>query len=354
MVGFLETKYVDPLRRFWIDDNLPSWTHLEGSLTFEVKRNCQIDRYNVHQINSNCSGKVIYLGDYLNIWGHCITDNLKKLWFIRTDIGKDYIKKGYRLICTLFNATRLSPNFIKLLEYLGIDAKLIDIVPYGTSFEEIIIPQDSLGESHKSYKEFEDTINIIRDQIPIDPTLPQKVYFSRSRLNNGRDFGEKNIEEVFAKLGYCIIYPEQLPLEKQLLLLKNCKEFAATEGSVSHVMMFCQDGVKCNIIRKTVSFNGYQFTINSIRKVIVCYIDAHLSLFQIFDNSFGPFFLYVNDNVVSFANDNGLKIEKKLPLMSFLRYLWQVLFFALRYRTKPKRIRDIPFYWHRLTTDWNC
>lgn len=351
MISNLNTKYVDPIRRFWIDDNLPSWSLLEGELGYEVNHNCQIDRFNIHHTDSVCQGKAIYLGDFLNIWGHCITDNLKKFWFLRTKEGKQYVEKGYKLICTLYNADKITRNFVELLSYLGIDGNNIEVVQYGTAFEELIVPQDSFDENHKAYKEFVETIDLIRSQIPFVENSPEKVYFSRSKLRNGRDYGEKNIETVFSKIGFEIIYPEQLSLEKQLVLLKNCKEFAATEGSVSHVAMFCQDSIKCYIIRKTVSLNGYQFSINSIRHFDVTYIDAHASLFQIFDNSYGPFLMYTNDNLVNFAKENGIIIKKGLPFLLLLRYLCRTVWLSIRYRIKPKLIRDPKYYVTKIIQD---
>lgn len=35
---------------------------------------------------------VIYLGMFFRVWGHCITDNLKNVWFLRSEIYKKYFK----------------------------------------------------------------------------------------------------------------------------------------------------------------------------------------------------------------------------------------------------------------------
>ena len=38
------------------------------------------------------SKTVIYAGMFTPEWGHCITDSLRRLWFLRSDIFKKYFK----------------------------------------------------------------------------------------------------------------------------------------------------------------------------------------------------------------------------------------------------------------------
>lgn len=35
---------------------------------------------------------VIYLGLFYPVWGHCLTDNLRRLWFLKSDVFKSYFK----------------------------------------------------------------------------------------------------------------------------------------------------------------------------------------------------------------------------------------------------------------------
>lgn len=349
---FLNTVYTDPKRRFWIDDNLPGWGMVEGKLTYRSYLNSQIDVDGISPNDTSADGKVIYLGDFLNIWGHCITDNLKRIWYLKTEEGKKLVEMGYKIVCTSKKAKSLSKAFIELLAYIGINGNEIQVVSYGSKYKEIIVPEDCFTVTHQYYKEYKDIIDEIRNKIPIRENSYQKVYFSRSKLKNGRDFGEGVIENLFVQLGYKIIYPETLPLKEQLEILRNCKCFAATEGSVSHVAMFCSDGVKCTIVRKTVSLNGYQFSVNMLRNLDVTYLDAHASLFRIFDGSYGPFLMYVNENVVSFAKDHGLEgFKVNLPRNLLLIYLVRVLYLSVRFRIKPLLVIDFDFYLNRIKKD---
>ena len=35
---------------------------------------------------------VVYLGLFFHVWGHCITDNIRRLWFLKSDVFKTYFK----------------------------------------------------------------------------------------------------------------------------------------------------------------------------------------------------------------------------------------------------------------------
>lgn len=346
----------DSIRRYWITDPMKSWSLLEDELHADTKHNCMVNAFGVISENGTietCGRKGIYVGHLLNIWGHCITDNLKKLWFLRTDLCKSLLSDGYEIYCTIHNGTFLIPNFCQLLEYLGLDASKFKIISEETPFEELFVPQNSLSDNHQCYREYKELIDEIWSKIPVSSTsINRKVYFSRSRFGNRRDFGERYIENVFRGLGYSIIYPELLSLAEQLYILKNCESFAATEGSISHNVMFCKDGTECIILRKTRSCNGYQYTANHLRDLNLVYVDVHLSIFNIFDNAFGPFFLYVNQNVVDFAKERGLTIKKHFPKLTFLNYLLHTLYYAIRYRQKVLKIGDFDFYKKRLKEDF--
>lgn len=354
----VDARYVDIVRKYWITDNLPSWTAIREPLTWQVfQHSMLLPNGKVRDVEyddkKSDKTRVIYLGHFLNIWGHCITDNLKKLWFLKTPEGKEMLAKGYRLVCTLHKGGELSPNFRELLtNYLQIDAAKIQIVITETLFDEIVIPQNSLTDEHRYYIEFKETIDQIRALIPMTVGGSTKVYFSRSRWKNGRDYGEVLVENVFKKLGYVIYYPEELTLDEQLKILKNCASFAATEGSTSHNVMFCQDGVECIVIRKAQTLNGYQFSSMAMRNCKCVYVDAHLSLFNIFDNSYGPFFLYVNDNLVAMAKDRGCEIKKTFPRIIFLQYLMKCLWLSIRFRQRIIMIGDASFYKTRLCQDF--
>lgn len=352
----LSVEFTDEIRRYWITDPMNNWIPYTTELSVCSHNGCKLfpdGRIEDLQHVKSDAPKCIYLGLFLNIWGHCITDNLKKLWFLRTVECRKLQCEGYSICCALQGKDKqFISNFKELLSYLDINADDIRVVTDVETFSVLIEPDNALDDKHHLHQEYKNTIDIIRKNIPYDEKLPKKIYFSRSNLHNGRDFGEEYLEQVFSQLGYTIIHPEELTTEVQLKMLKSCDSFASTEGSISHNVMFCRPDVDAIIVRKTRSCNGYQYSSNVVCGGHFTYIDAHLSIWNIFGNDFGPFFLYVNDNLVSFAKSRGLAIKKQFPRMKFLHYILKVLFYAVRYRCRIIPIGDYHYYLTRLKRDF--
>lgn len=297
-------------------------------------------------------GKYIYIGDMMSIWGHCITDNLKKLWFLKT---RDYIKlreNGYAICCTIKGGI-LPENFKKLLLLLDVNVADILIVNSKLTAEEFVVPEDSIvirNGKRYYYPQYKTTIDTVCCKIPLNETLPNRIYLSRTKLKGDKkEYGEQQIEAVFKKLGFTIVYPEQLSFEEQMQLYRNCKVMASTEGSVAHNCLFAKDGLKQIVIRKSVLINSYQFMMMSLKNVDVTYIDAHLTVFKVFASWSGPFFMYLSDNLSKWANDNGIAIQSCFHKAEFLRYTMVCCWQFIRYRRKPRMIPE-PFKSYYLNT----
>lgn len=299
-------------------------------------------------VNRYMTGSYIYLGEWLGIWGHCITDNLKKLWAV------DYFKnssanKDYKLCVAKPFKGDYPNNFKLILAKIGIDFNEILFIDQPTSIENLVIPDDSIvvkGDSRYYYKEYSDIIDRIRKSIPVLNDSPDKIYFTRTRIRkNKKDFGEKMIEDVFRKLGFAVYSPEELSLDEQLSLLRNCKYFACTEGSIAHNVIFCNDGVNIVIIRKICGLISYQFTLMDVRKANVTYIDSGLTLFYVFAFWSGPFLLCVRDNLIEYAkNFGGLELYPKVSKRSLLGYFIRLVLNSLRARVKPTKCKNFSYY----------
>ncbi|MBQ7631033.1 MAG: hypothetical protein IJS81_12615 [Selenomonadaceae bacterium] len=49
---------------------------------------------------------VVYLGTFFHIWAHCLTDNIKRVWFLKSEIYKKALKK-----CPVV--------FVPMIEFMG-------------------------------------------------------------------------------------------------------------------------------------------------------------------------------------------------------------------------------------------
>ncbi|MBQ0058251.1 MAG: glycosyltransferase family 61 protein [Bacteroidales bacterium] len=289
---------------------------------FSVTKGCSYEYDHVEQEED----EVIYIGSLLNIFGHTFTDNLKKLWYLCTDECRKRITDGAKVVYITTGNQPLASYSIRFFELAGFDLLSWHHVTHITRCKSCIIPDDSFGceDIYKGgfyTKEFGDIIATIKNNVTktAGALYPEKIYFTRSKIPNNqwREMGEECIEKVFAKMGYSIISPEKLELETQLNLLMHCKEFAATEGSVSHGAVFCKPGTKVIIIRKVDQTNHCQLVLNQVAGVDVTYINAHRSVQATADRpNWGPFYMCITPELESFV---GHKIFH-LPLC--LRPSW--------------------------------
>lgn len=310
-------------------------------------------RYEIQQVET-VHKKAIHLGYFHPKWGHAITDNIKKLWYLDGELPEDVM-----LIYVPCDGFSMTTNFQQLLECLDVNPEKLVAIVKPTKFDKLIIPDDSFiwdgGKENfttrdsegnhyftKEYKEMIDricskTVNICDDCM--------RIYLSRSHWD-GADFGEKDIEIFFKRLGYRIVYPETMDFYQQLSLFQSCRCLVSTEGSIGHNSLFLKEGSELILIRKFDGIINYQFPINEMKKLKVTYVDSHLSLFsQKWD---GPFFLYVNDNLQRFAAEQTGKKRylNSFKSSAFLSYVKQAFCLGLA----EKHITN-PFYFERCKTE---
>lgn len=270
-----------------------------------------------------CHKQAFYLGYFNKTWGHCFTDNIKLLWpFVYSQFDNLLSKKNMDFIYLCDDGFKLSKSFMELLQLIGIDVNRMKPIYQLTQYETLYVADACFytkGEEERFYtKEYTKLIHSITDKIT--PIKEDKIYLTRTALKHGRDIGEKDIETVFKRLGYKIISPEKLSLYTQLAYIKGCKILATTEGSISHNAVFMSRGTNVVIIRKCSFVNEYQIALNEINDLNVTYIDAHLSVFARQDVlTAGPFFLYVNDNMIRFSAIGGL--QNTFSLNRFRQYV---------------------------------
>ena len=285
---------------------------------------------------------VIFLGYFYHVWGHYFTDNIKRFWFLYTDEAKKLIEGGARLVFISAFNKKISENGQKLFSMADADSGSFRLITSITQFRKVYVPEISffttmpvefLGERFYT-KEFEETISRIRAKIKKTIVL-DKVYFSRLGLTNNywREYGEWNIERLFKKKGYTIVYPETLCLEDQLSILANCSHFATTEGSIAHNSIFCSPGTDVVIVRKANYINYYQLAIDQLSSLNVTYIDAHHSTPPYGDGHIwaGPFYMCTTSQMLHWA--------EKLPF--FWPYYLRPSYWWYRLRRNPFVLKKI-------------
>lgn len=247
---------------------------------------------------------VIYFGMLIGIWGHCISDCIKRAWFF---YSKEY-KEKYKNTKIIYIASQgsLHNNFIDLLRQLDINIDDFVEVKEATRFKKIIIPDSSFflddeGIEHFT-NEYKLCIDKIKEKYRKQPDeVNKKVYYSHRNVRGfNNDIGEKKLEEYFIKNGFDIIHPERLKLSEQLELLSKCAVFAASDGSSSHNSIFLPENAEVIIIPRSPYLTFHQLALNELYEgQNIFYIDASLSILCKGDRpTRGPFFYYVSKKLI--------------------------------------------------------
>ena len=241
---------------------------------------------------------VIYLGFLVTVFGHAFNDNLRKVWFLKTEECQRLLDQGVELVYTTSWNASLPSTEVEAFEFAGVDIKKARRIDRLTLFDKVIIPDNCVIASDYGRLFNQDYIKLIdliksRCQSSVGLNKVEKLYFTRTKLKRNRDFGEKRIERLFLRMGYTVISPEEYSLINQIQLVSQCSFFASTEGSVAHLTLFCRPGTKVIIINKANYLNYHQVMINEFADLDVTYIEAHHSIRADSQSPWwGPFFLY--------------------------------------------------------------
>jgi hypothetical protein len=254
--------------------------------------------------------QVIYLGMMLNCWGHHLTDNIRRAWFVYTE---DYAERyrDCKFVYVPAGGTNgfasMPENMMKFLNIIGIRKEQLIPIYEITQCKNLIIPDESFynDENGVRYftKEYINTIGKVRSfqaRKFVKEVKYEKVYFTYSGYKSNKQIGEEKLEKFFRNLGYTVVAPENYTLEQQLNILANCHYFASTIGSCSHNMIFLPEHSFVYLIPRAFYLTGYQVALDEVIDLNIYYIDSSLSILTPRDKPWeGPFYYFVSDNLAS-------------------------------------------------------
>ena len=240
------------------------------------------DRSNVKHKNED----VIYLGMFNGAWGHCLTDNIRRIWFLKSDEYRNSYP-DCKIVYTALDSFSFSDSFIKLLSIFGLEAEKLEKIDEIREYRNIIIPDESFYSDGSGFRfftnEYLENIGQIRNYAltvkpPIDlPTDIGKIYLSYSQYSIGKTSGEEMLAEFFSQNGFTIIAPENFSFDSQLYLYSHCDIMASTVGSCSHNSIFLKDGADLILIPRAYYLTGYQAALNEVNSINITLVDSSLS-----------------------------------------------------------------------------
>ena len=287
---FSPNLHVTDIRHGLVLPSIENWDHyqlggvLDQNLQFVPYSGWQQGCENTYPFDmNNVSEKdeeVVYLGTLNNCWGHALTDNFRHVWLWFSSRYKEQYLSNRKVVYVTVNNKPLTKASKDLLRLAGVNVDELVHITQLTRFKSVAVPSDCVINVNYGFlwsDEYKNIIEAIKERVNKEfmGEVYEKIYFTRSLLpNSTRDIGEHTIEKCFLKAGYKIIAPEKHSVIEQIYMVMHCSYFAATEGSVGHIAVFCEPNTEVTMLLKIPSFNPYQFMVNDLARVNVTYVDA--------------------------------------------------------------------------------
>lgn len=298
------------------------------------------DEMNVKTID----GPAIYMGYFIDVWGHVITDDIKRFWFLLSDDYKNIFSK-YKLIYlpSASYSTHSISQINELMEVFGIADRMIPIQEV-TKIKKLIIPNESFWSTENGRfftKEYKETIDYIINSVdePSDKSVYDKIYLS---YKSKKIFGNDDIENYFSSQGFVPISPGNLSLSRQIWLYQNCNTIAGLIGSSTHNIAFVKDGTNAILIPRSYYLTDYQIALNRLRNVREFYVDSSLSNCVLRQYPWaGPFYIYISDELKKLFSDKSTYSYNYIK-KCYLEYIDYYSYCRIRHRLHDN---DAPKYY---------
>lgn len=185
-----------------------------------------------------CDCDAVFLGNGVRHFGHFLFEGMNRAY---PALNKKY--KNAKFVFVSNNGDEIQACGKTFLHALGVPAENIMVLTAPMRFRNVYVPEQAFNIPVWSSKEFADTYAKISDFYVKDRgKYYDKIYVSRCALAQRATFGEKQIEKIFVKNGFKVIYPETLSLERQIALMAHCRVLAGAAGTALHLALFMRPG----------------------------------------------------------------------------------------------------------------
>jgi hypothetical protein len=183
------------------------------------------------------TGRTLYLGPFMNHYGHFITEGLSRWW--NQDVGPVDHVVAYPFMHNNGNIS-VEPFHRHLAGLLDVPVERMAILRSRTVFDEIVVPEQLWPNNVHVKAHMRTLYGRVRSR-HVGTKSSGRLFLSRApsrRLGN-----PLAVEEAFAAFGFRVIYPERTPIAVQLALYANCEVLASLSGSGMHNCLFARPGL---------------------------------------------------------------------------------------------------------------
>jgi len=183
------------------------------------------------------TGRTLYLGAFMNHYGHFITESLSRYW--KQDSGAFDHVVAYPFMHN--HGSILVEDFHRhLAGLLDVPIDRMAILRSQTVFDEIVVPEQLWTYNVQVNAHMRAVYGRISTRHAGRGTSG-RIFLSRAP--SGRLANALAVEEMFASFGFRIVYPERVAIADQLSLYANCEILASLSGSGMHNCLFARPGL---------------------------------------------------------------------------------------------------------------
>lgn len=273
---------------------LYSWSMISGRETWPFER-------------SQCKymkGDYIYLGPFLNHWGHFIIECTVRLYHAmkHNDIPCFFLANNAHI-------KRIYPQILRFFELAGITRDNLLFITEPVLMESVYIPEQSYRLGKYYSQEYLDIFtNVSNHIVPTISKLCKKVYFTRTHFNKycKKEIGNELIDKVFDKCGFTSIAPELHSLDDQIYYINHAEEISLFAGTCVHNLAFLKNkNCNINIINKYPYIGAYIYESLKMFSDNITFLDAYYLKYPS-SLAWGPYLFDINKNINRFLHDRNI------------------------------------------------
>lgn len=195
---------------------------------------------------------------YTGHFGHVVAQGLARTWGVNRALER--FPDAKVLLQRRWNyKTDPTGNGFALLEFAGIPEERIEWVTGPVRVRSLIVP--SLGLQYSSpvfmHPVVDETFHEMRERVVYeDVKLPRKIFISRvPHPDNRTCVNTDEVEAIFAKHGFAIVFPERFSMREQANIFGNADVIAGFGGSGLYSLLYSQD-IERLIILQSDAYSG--------------------------------------------------------------------------------------------------
>lgn len=254
-----------------------------------------------------CDADAVFCGSCIGHFGHFLLEGMNRAY--------PALDKKYRTARFVFVTKdgAPAPRYITpLMAGVGVNADQIIFVSSPMRFRRVFVPDQAFNIPLWSSVEMGDTYRAISAHYSAAENMGDKIYVSRGAMPERRTYGEDQIERIFAKNGFKIIYPETLPLSQQIAIMSHCKTLAGCAGTALHLALFMPRGGHVIQIKRNGRLKDSADNQNMINQTIgldFSYIAGSVEYAPTDHFTECPQIIGVTEHMRKFFDDNGFEYD---------------------------------------------